>query len=398
MTARAGAVALLRPAFRALGAVVHALLRALEPWRRVRIGYLENERIGHQAINTEMFLRSRVVDPPDAPCLDLLVSGPPANAQLDAMLRRRARVLRLPLLGALHHEGLKARLAGTRFEADLDLYHYDFQRCRTAPPQLAFTPAEEERGRALLESLGVPAGAPFVCFHARSAAYLAAKHVPGEAGWSYHDFRDCSLENYLPAANRLAELGYHVLRMGSVVDRPLPPAHPRVVDYATRGRGDFGDVYLSARARFFIGNTAGLVCVPWIFDVPVLLTNMVPLFFPRAHTPRDVVVPKRLWDRAQGRALTFREMAAASWHEGPLYERAGLEVRENSAEEILEAAEEMHARLAGSWTPGPQDEELQRRFQDLVPAEVRARGCPYRLSAGFLRRHRGLLGEPLFIP
>lgn len=383
------------PAYKVFGALAYLAIRALEPWRRVRVGYLENERIGHQAINTELYLRSRSLEGPETGCLDLFVSGPPANRQLHAMQSRKLQALRLPLLGMFHHRGLRPWLAGTRFEARLDLRYEDFPRVRAAAPQMAFTPEEERRGAALLESLGVSAGSPFVCFHARSADFLQAVHARPGQDWSYHDFRDCSVDNFLPAARRLARDGIYALRMGAVVDAPLEDAGPMVVDYATRHRSDFGDIFLSARCRFFIGNTAGLVCVPWVFDVPVLMTNAVPLFIPRAYGPKDLVLPKLVWDVRRERLLNFREMRdSATWNESRQFRDAGLEVRENSAEEILEAALEMSARLDGTWRPEPEDDELERRFAELIPGDPQRRGCPPRLASVFLRRHRALLDAP----
>lgn len=388
--ARALATVVLRPALKAAGLLAYLLIRALEPWRRVRVGYLVNERIGHQALNTELFLRSRSLDEAGG-FLDLFVSGPPTNEQLQIMTRRRVVVLRLPLLGMLHYYGLLPWIAGSRFEADLNLRYGDFERARRAPPQLSFLRDEEHRGRALLESAGVPAGAPFVCFHSRSASYLVPRRVPGE-DWTSHDFRDCGIGTFLPAAERLAEKGLYALRMGSVVDEKLKSTHPRIIDYAALHRSDFGDVYLPARCKFFIGNTAGLVCVPWIFDVPVLITNTVPLFHPRAYGPKDLVLPKLLWDAKRGRLLTFREMLASSfWANTWEFAKAGLEVRDNTAEDILRASLEMDARLDGTWTPDVEDAELERRFRALVPSDPAKRGCPPRLSADFLRRHRALL-------
>lgn len=381
------------PVIKAVGFLAYLLIRALEPWRRVRIGYLENDRIGHQAINTEMFLRARALDGSEKTCLDLFVSGPPVNLQLDAMIRRRLIVVRLPLLGLFHREGLLPYIAGTRFEADMNLHHYDFSACRKAPPQLSFTADEERRGKELLARLGIPNEVPFVCFHARTPDYLAARHPRHDGGdWSYHDFRDGRIENCIPAAEALTSRGIYALRVGAVVDQPIQTSNPMIIDYASTHRSDFGDIYLAARCKFFIGNTAGLVCVPWIFDVPVLMANTIPLFFPRAWGPADIALPNHLWDKRLGRPLTLKEMRdSASYTDSQSFEDAGIEVRENTADEILAAALEMNDRLDGSWAPHPDDAELQRRFQELPPVEPMARGCRYRIGADYLRRNRALL-------
>ena len=64
-----------------------------------------------------------------------------------------------------------------------------------------FTAEEECAGRAALEEIGIPHGAPFVCFAARDSAYLDARY-PGR-DWSYHDYRDCAIHNFKAAAEEL---------------------------------------------------------------------------------------------------------------------------------------------------------------------------------------------------
>src|SRR5207245_1439398 len=66
-------------------------------------------------------------------------------------------------------------------------------------PVLRWTPEEHRRGEQLLETLGVPRGAPFVCFLARDGSYLDASFPRRGASYAYHDYRNATIENYLPA-------------------------------------------------------------------------------------------------------------------------------------------------------------------------------------------------------
>ena len=119
---------------------------------------------------------------------------------------------------------------------------------------------------------------------------------------------------------------------------------------------------------------------------------MIPIYTARPFNAADLALPKTAWDDKLGRLLTFREMKErANWDDAKRYADAGVTLKENSAEDILEAALELNARLDGTWTPEPEDEDLQRRFQDLLPRDRREKGSVYRVAAGFLRRHRELL-------
>lgn len=381
----------LKPFFLAAGALAYALLRLLEPWRRVRVGMLMYDRVGHLAMNTEVFLRARAAEPrPEE--LTILVSGPPANRQLFEMIRRRTRVWASPWALRLYAHGLKPLVQGTRFELPLPFKGNEYSILAGAGPQLSFTESELARGRELSRELGIE-GRPFVCFHARDKAYLDARH--GERSreqWSYHDYRDCDVANYLPAVRKLADRGLVCLRMGAVADKPLGESHPGIIDYAMKHRTDFGDIYLSARCKFMLASTSGVCVLPPIFDRPVALANFTPLGY-AAWSARDLFIPKTYHDR-EGGPIPYRklmELGASMWLDGAKFEAAGIRLEENAPEDILDLAEEMDARLDGRWVGEPEDEELQARYRALFPPDHRITGYPARVGAGFLRRHKQLL-------
>ena len=73
------------------------------------------------------------------------------------------------------------------------------------------------------------------------------------------------------------------------------------------------------------------------------------------------------------------------------YERAGIDVIENTPEEILGVTVEMAERLEGRWRPHPDDEALQQEFAAIVDACGLSESGPCRIGAAFLREHRALL-------
>ena len=74
-----------------------------------------------------------------------------------------------------------------------------------------------------------------------------------------------------------------------------------------------------------------------------------------------------------------------------LYNEAGLEVIENSGDEILDLAVEMNARIDGTWLDTEEDNELQRRYLDFFPPNHPQYGFTARVGAHFLRQNRELL-------
>lgn len=379
-----------RPLLRLAGWAVYALLRAVEPLRRVRLGPIRHDRIGHLSSNSEIYLRARAAGVEGPGSTDILLSDRPINRQLLTMIKRRAIVVEFPGADLFFRIALEPMLKGTRFRANLERHTNAFE-AMTWPRQLAFTKAEDERGRAELMAMGIPSDAKFVLIHSRDAAYLADNQAGRD--WTYHGYRDCKIENYLQSATALADLGYWVLRMGQSVSRPLGVNHPRIFDYATSRRSDFMDAWLCGNCSFFLGNTAGLAVVPLAFDRPVAMANLVPIGRLVWHS-QDLFIPKLLKEKATGRLWSFAEThtrGATEWLRGEQYEAAGVEPVENTAQEIADLGAEMEARISGTWTPDREDEELQRRWWSLYPTDHLAKSCPARVGAKFLRTHRALL-------
>jgi len=288
-------------------------------------------------------------------------------------------------------------LRNSKFNAEIPKHTNGFYVFNNTEPNLHFTESEEDQGKALLRRMGVEAHSWFICFHSRDSVYLSDQWVklyPMSRDWSYQDFRDCDTENYLEAAKYIASLDGFAVRMGYGVAKRLPDLNnPRIIDYATQYRTDFGDVYLPAKCKFFLGTTAGLYLIATIFHVPVAWANTVSL----DHSPfrkGDLYIPKKIWSIQNERFLTFREQVesgVASYYYTKHYVEAGLEVVENNADEVLDLAREMNERLDGTFEYTEEDEELQSKFRSLLQPHHISYDSPARMGAIFLRKNKELL-------
>jgi len=259
---------------------------------------------------------------------------------------------------------------------------------------LYFTDEEEVRGSAELLKMGIPKEGEFICFHNRDEVYLDT--VLDGADWSYHDFRDSKIADYLPAARALADQGYYLLRMGSHVKEQLNAAHPRVIDYATRFRSDFMDIYINAKCRFFIASNAGIFAIATVFRRPVAFVNFIPLEYVRASNPHDLFIPKKLWLKDERRFLRFREIIESGigrLFDTEKYAKLGIEVIDNTPQEICALTSEMDERLKGSWKALAEDDALQQCFWSIFKNSELNRVFLLRIGAEFLRQNRSLLDE-----
>lgn len=389
----------MRPLYLAVGLVGRLGFSAVRWFVDLRIGKIPSGRIGPFATVTELFLRRKASGKEWNRGRYVFVTREPSNRQLLAMIKRKLPVVESPFLvqvyEAMRHDPLLSPFRSWNGWVDhfrpFDSWLHEFHG---SVPQLSFTAEEERRGRETLANMGAAPDVPFVCVHARDKAYLDKIHpYKSRAEWSYHDYRDCDLSHFFPAAKFLTGKGHQAIRVGYVVEGSLPPGQEHVFDYANRGRTDFGDIYLAAKCRFFLGSESGIICISYIFNVPTVKTNVVPLRFVPVGS-KDLFVPKKLWSIMEKRFLTFREMVrlgADNWQYTQDYVKAGVEVVQNTPEEILAVVQEMIDRLDGAWRTTEQEEDLRRSFRAIFPAGHPCRDHPARIGTTFLRENAELL-------
>ena len=251
-------------------------------------------------------------------------------------------------------------------------------------PYINFTKAEEKRGSRELKKIVFPPDTPFVCLIIRDSAYLKS-HIP-DADFGYHDYRDCDIDNYVLAAETLAERGYYVFRMGTKVEKEFKSDHPRVIDYATTMRSDFMDIYLAAKCAFCISTSTGLDSVPIAFQKPVVITNLIPFIHAKVSNERIITIPKHIL--MNGEKLMFREMLKLRSLKAEGY--ADVELVENTPEEIRDVVIEMDDRIQGVWDVQEGDNDRQKRFWRQFPCDSSKAGSS-RIGANYLRDNEGLL-------
>lgn len=370
------------------------LARLVRPIVAIRFGGLPSEGIGTFAADMEVYLCERDAGLHGRRVYDVFCrSLPVCNQQLKTMWERTMRVSRF----ARAAERVNRWVPGGGGNRMLwrRLQHRDIHGLLAqTQPHLSFTPEEEAQGFAFLRKLGVSKGVPFVCVHARDSAYDAAWFGNRKLGNNEH--RNSDILTYLPAVHELLRRGYAAIRMGAMVEKALPTTDQRIIDYATTARTDFLDIFLCAYCRFYLGTANGLAAVPMTFRRPVITANQISLEFASSWNPYDLFIPKKLWLRSERRLLTFREIIESGigrFLRDEQYAQRGIEVVNNTPEEIMAVVIELDERLKGTWQTTGEDEELQRQFWSLFRSSNYHGVMRARIGAEFLRQHRALLDE-----
>ena len=381
------------------------VVRIIRPWLLVRWESLNSGTIGHFAANTELCLceRDAGINVPKKRYVDLFYMNykPFCNQQLAIMWKRVLRVWpswilssgsfvnRLIPGGAVHEIG-----NNTGYDRDV------LNLLESSAPHLKFNEEEEKKGYAELIKMGIPQNAKYVCIHARGPAY--EKMVNPTNDCYFNNCRNSDISNFVQAAELLAEQGYYVVRMGSKPEKALDSNNPRIIDYASLYRSDFMDIFVAANCHFYIGDGCGINAIPYIFRRPVAATNTVPLGHAWTYNKSYLFIHKKHWLAKEARFMTYEEIfnsGAGLFLDTRKYDQYGINLIENTPEEIAELANEMIKRLNGTWQPHADDETLQRRFWDIFPTnavdayqgrplhgEIRAR-----IGAYFLRNNRDWL-------
>jgi len=372
------------------------LVRIIRPLICFRFSPLTTSRIGHLSTDTELYLQKRkMAENTFKRTIDIFYCDDSAcNQQLFKMWKEHLRIWP----AAKWLDKVNGLIPGsephiiTEYSADGTDYEGVLSQTK---PILSFTADEEKLGQEALSQMGIGPKDHFICFHCRDSQYL--KTTFPDQDFSYHDYRDADINSYHLALKGLSQKGHFLIRMGKYVERGLDAPCEKVIDYASSSlRSDFLDIYLSAKCRFFLSCNGGINAVPRIFRRPVIFLNHVSFEQSPSSSPDYLILFKKYWLIPEKRFMTFPEIIKSGvglfsfTHE---YKDRGIELVNNTDEEIREVAIEMEQRISGEWKAQGDDDELQQRFWALFDGSKYHGVRTTRVGAAFLRENQALLGE-----
>jgi len=273
------------------------------------------------------------------------------------------------------------------------LWYQIEEKWNNRKPLFQLRPEDEKRGKETLELMGVPKDQWFVCVHARDSGYWEKYGDPNLMD-NPNVFRNSPIESYDLAVEHIVSLGGICIRMGDSTMTPNPPI-PGLIDYAhSEYCSDWMDVFLCASCRFYLGSNSGAYNLASAFGVPVACANEVPLsaIYPGACI--DIGIAKLYQNTISKGLVRFDTIMSApnpNLRLADEYEQAGIELVNNSREEILELTIEMYQRVMGTYVSQPEDEVLQSKFRSLFKPGHQSYGSSSLVGASFLRKYKNLL-------
>ena len=117
-----------------------------------------------------------------------------------------------------------------------------------------------------------------VTVHLRDDQYL--NNFDNKNDWSYTNYRNVNINNYLKTVNYLQEKGYFVVRTGNGSNQKFSSSKINEdffldLNFVDKNR-DLIELYTMSISKFFIGTDSGGSCMPlFMYKIPTLFTNLV---------------------------------------------------------------------------------------------------------------------------
>ena len=233
---------------------------------------------------------------------------------------------------------------------------------------LVFSKNEIQEGKEQLSNMGISEQDKYVLMINRGDKFLKEGYIPGKnIDFSYHSYRNSNINDYLPMAEMLTAKGNFVIRMGHLVSDLMKTKNPKIIEYDEGGyRTELLDIYLAAHCRYIIGSDTGYLAMPgWVFRKPIVFVNFSQLNYIEPFLSSWIIIFKKYWLKKENRFLKINEIlesGVGKFNRTEEFQQKGIEVINNTPEEILDATDEMENRLNGTWKDSIDDEKLQKRF------------------------------------
>lgn len=257
-----------------------------------------------------------------------------------------------------------------------------YKASESLSPNLVLSCEDEEWGSEQLQALGLPLDSWFVCLHCRESGFSPADD-------EIHLHRNSDIENTRKAVQEVVNRGGWVIRMGDPSMKKMEKIEG-LIDYAhSHLKSPRLDVILSAKCKFFLGNTSGLMFVSMIFGVPCAAANLIPLncnLFKKDH----IYIPK-LYGKSTGTKLIpfplIASSSVGSCQYSTVFKSENYEIYENSEEDIKDLVIEMFELLNGELK---NDSSIQKTVNDMRQGLDFGYHSNSKISQRFFQKYRHL--------
>ena len=370
------------------------LIKIIKPIFFIRFGCLQSEQIGPCAGQTELNLCEKEHGIQPKKTFDIYNIGNPlfrCNNQLIIMWKRILRVYPrsryfwniMRSFSFFKSHVIRTTLGERDVHGLLEI----------SPVHLSFTKNEIIQAKKDLLKMNIKDNDKYVLMINRGQKYLS--NTQTKANYDYHSHRNSSIQDYMPMAEMLAANGNSVIRVGHMVSDIMKNENKKIIEYDHDGfRTELLDIYLGANCRYVVGSDTGYLSVAAAFHRPIVWVNVSHLDQIDCYFKNWITIFKTYWLKAEKRFMSIKEIFAtgvAKYNTNEEFEKKGIELINNTPQQITDAASEMEKRLDGSWQESDEDKNLQKLFWEHCKTSNTYGVIKSKIGAKFLKEIKHLL-------
>ena len=258
---------------------------------------------------------------------------------------------------------------------------------------LYFKNKEQENGKNYLKKNGTQEY-KYVCFASRDNAYL--KYYNSKVDWSYHSWRNCEINNFIPAIKYLSEeKNISCFRTGYKVEKKISYGNDKIINYAdSKDQSPLLDIYLPNKCLFGIFAQSGISLPSEFSGRPIVYVNWPDMQF-NAFQNNSLVITKKYFSKKKNRYLSFKEILELPYDDlninfNQIRDKYGISLEENTPEEIKDVVIEQFKRIHNSWVETEEEKLLQKKFWLLYQKKF-MKAPSFRIGSNFLKKYSALI-------
>ena len=346
----------------------------IKPIVLIRFGNLGCERIG-RFYNAEMHLLLRKYNKKRVKSFNIWVTGDfISNEQYLIILKRKFLVIQQLFIFYKVLE-LLSKYINIYSEHIITLDHTfkNYSLFYKHPIQLNLTKQEINKGELILKQFGIPKNAKIICITSRDNLYLRRTYP--SVDFSYHNYRDSNVNNYIPAIKALIKKNFYVVRMGKIAAKRLDIKSSKFVDYPFHPlKSDFMDFFFAYKCYFWICSNAGIDEAAKVFRKPLMDSNIAPLTGLKV-TYKKVLLCLKIHKNYNNKKLSLNEIfdcGVGKFCRSEEFRRKKIKLNELNANQIIDTLLEMTKLMKDSWKiKNKNDLKLQKKFRKLYLSKIK---------------------------
>ena len=233
----------------------------------------------------------------------------------------------------------------------------DIEKFDITNQSLGLNSSLESKCKKKLNQLKIKRLNKIVCLHVRDGFY--------RNDFKRKSYRNSNIIKYKKAIGYLINKGYFVIRLGDNNSKKIKIKSQYFLDYPfSKIKSEAMDLYLIKISKFYIGTQSGILDVAYMFNKPILTTNMCELFssYPRKKYDRGIF--KKIFFKKNKKQVSILNFMSKSYkYHNPDNENEKFYFKENSEIEIYHAVKEFEKNFRNKFKN--KKSNIQKKFDKI---------------------------------